>query len=303
MDSYGYLFKNMLSSVDFIGFCNYCRYKCVMDRTIVRHSTFNLPSMRRLWQVLGEYDALVEYIELTTRMFKTSFESQHELTFPEFLSSEAMKENICLNDLTLDNYETFKYKYYLILPNSSFDRFLDDFMIDFHTLFDKNIPLSRHKTKLHSIVDYLVGDSFSILLEDFSISLYDYYRLIRNSLAHDSLKKEPEIVEIFSSLNIADVHSRYPRLSAPHDMDNLTFDDFILCTANIKSIADKLTKSLENKIDWGKFSRRNSNLFPKLKKFRSNRTRQVSYIKNVISDIYGIRLSDTCVDNILISIE
>ena len=104
-----------------------------MDRTIVRHSTFNLPSMRRLWQVLGEYDALVEYIELTTRMFKTSFESQHELTFPEFLSSEAMKENICLNDLTLDNYETFKYKYYLILPNSSFDRFLDDFMIDFHT--------------------------------------------------------------------------------------------------------------------------------------------------------------------------
>ena len=274
-----------------------------MDRTIVRHSTFNLPSMRRLWQVLGEYDALVEYIELTTRMFKTSFESQHELTFPEFLSSEAMKENICLNDLTLDNYETFKYKYYLILPNSSFDRFLDDFMIDFHTLFDKNIPLSRHKTKLHSIVDYLVGDSFSILLEDFSISLYDYYRLIRNSLAHDSLKKEPEIVEIFSSLNIADVHSRYPRLSAPHDMDNLTFDDFILCTANIKSIADKLTKSLENKIDWGKFSRRNSNLFPKLKKFRSNRTRQISYIKNVISDIYGIRLSDTCVDNILISIE
>lgn len=274
-----------------------------MDRTLVRHSTFNLPSMRRLWQVLGEYDALVEYIELTTRMFKTSFESQHELTFPEFLSSEAMKENICLNDLPLDNYETFKYKYYLILPNSSFDRFLDDFMIDFHTLFDKNIPLSRNKTKLHSIVDYLVGDSFSILLEDFSISLYDYYRLIRNSLAHDSLKKEPEIVEIFSSLNIADVHSRYPRLSAPHDMDNLTFDDFILCTANIKSIADKLTKSLENKIDWGKFSRRNSNLFPKLKKFRSNRTRQVSYIKNVISDIYGIRLSDTCVDDILISIE
>lgn len=274
-----------------------------MDRTLVRHSTFNLPSMRRLWQVLGEYDALVEYIELTTRMFKTSFESQHELTFPEFLSSEAMKENICLNDLTLDNYETFKYKYYLILPNSTFDRFLDDFMIDFHTLFDKNIPLFRHKTKLLSIVDYLVGDSFSISLEDFSISLYDYYRLIRNSLAHDSLKKEPEIVEIFSSLNIADVHSRYPRLSAPHDMDNLTFDDFILCTANIKSIADKLTKSLENKIDWGKFSRRNSNLFPKLKKFRSNRTRQVSYIKNVISDIYGIRLSDTCVDDILISIE
>lgn len=274
-----------------------------MDRTIVGHSTFNLSSMRRLWQVLGEYDALVEYIELTTRMFKTSFESQHELTFSEFLSSEAKKENICLNDLTLDNYETFKYKYYLILPNSSFDRFLDDFMIDFHTLLDKKIPLSRHKSKLQSILDYLDRESFAISLEGFSTSLYDYYRLIRNSLAHDSLKKEPEIAEIFSTLNITSVHSRYPRLSAPHDMNNLKFDDFILCTANIKSIADKLTKSLGDKIDWGKFSRRNSNLFPKLKKFRSNKTRQVSYIKNVISDIYGIRLSDACVDDILTSIE
>lgn len=273
-----------------------------MDRTIVRHSTFNLPSMRRLWQVLGEYDALVEYIELTTRMFKTSFESQHELTFSEFLSSEAKKENICLNDLTLDNYETFKYKYYLILPNSSFDRFLDDFMIDFHTLLDKKIPLSRHKSKLQSILDYLARESFAISLEDFSTSLYDYYRLIRNSLAHDSLKKEPEIAEIFSTLNITSVHSRYPRLSALHDMNNLKFDDFILCTANIKSIADKLTKSLENKIDWEKFSRRNSNLFPKLKKFRSNKTRQVSYIKNVISDIYGIRLADTCVEDMLHSL-
>lgn len=293
----------MLSSDDFIGFCSYCRYLCVMDRTIVRHSTFNLPSMRRLWQVLGEYDALVEYIELTTRMFKTSFESQHELTFPEFLSSEAMKENISLNNLTLENYESFKYKYYLILPNSSFDRFLDDFRIDFHTLFDKNIPLFRNKTKLQSILDYLVGESFSISLEDFSTSLYDYYRLVRNSLAHDSFKREPEIAAVFSSLNITEVHSRYPRLSAPHDMNNFTFDDFILCPANIKSIADKLTKSLESKIDWGKFSEHNSSLFPKLKKFRSNKTRQASYIKNVISDIYGIRLSDACVDDILISIE
>ena len=41
------------------------------------------------------------------------------------------------------------------------------------------------------------------------------------------------------------------------------------------------------------------------KKVRSNKTRQASYIKNGISDIYiyGIRLSDTWVDDILISIE
>lgn len=273
-----------------------------MGRTLVRHSTFNLQCMRRLWQVLGEYDALVEYIELTTRMFKTSFELQHELTFPDFLSSEAMKENICLNNLTLENYESFKYKYYLILPNSSFDRFLDDFMIDFHILFDKTISLSRHKTKLQSILDFLAVDSFVISLEDFSTSLYDYYRLIRNSLAHDNLKKESEIAAAFSSINIASVHSRYPRLSAPHDLNNLTFDDFILCTANIKSIADKLTLSLESQIDWIDFSKREIKMFPKLKRFRGNATRQIFYIRNIICEKYGIRLSDTCVEDILHSL-
>lgn len=273
-----------------------------MCRTLVRHSTFNLPSMRRLWQVLGEYDALVEYIELTTRKFKTLFESQHELSFLEFLSSEAKKENICLNNLTLENYEIFKYRYYLILPNSSFDRFLDDYMIDFHTLFDKTIPLPRHKTKLQSILDYFDGDSFTISLEDFSPTLYDYYRLIRNSLAHDNLKKEPEIAAAFSSINIASVHSRYPKLSAPHDFNNLTFDDFILCTANIKSIADKLTLSLESQIDWIDFSKRETKMFPKLKRFRGNATRQISYIRNIICGKYGIRLSDTCVEDILLSL-
>lgn len=255
--------------------------------------------MRRLWQVLGEYDALVEYIELATRKFKTSFESQHELAFSDFLASEAKKENVCLNNLTLENYECFKYRYYLILPNSSFDRFLDDFRNDFHTLFDTQISLSRDKSKLQSILDYLNRNSFSVSLDKFSHSLYDYYRLVRNSLAHDSDKKVNEIAITFSSVNISDVHSRYPRLSAPHDMNNLTFDDFILCTANIKSIADKLTLSLEDKLDWVNFSERHSDLFPKLKQYRCNKPRQVVYIKNVISSIYGIRLSDTCVDDIL----
>lgn len=289
----------MPSSEDFIVLCDFCSHKCVMSRTLVRHSTFYLPSTRRLWQVLGEYDALVEYIELATRKFKTSFEKQHELAFPDFLSSEAIKENIRLNNLTLDNYECFKYKYYLILPSSSFDRFLDDFIDDFHTLFDKEITLRRHKTKLQSILDYLNGNSFSVSLEEFSHTLFDYYRLVRNSLAHDSHRNEAAITTAYNSVNITEVHSRYPKLSAPHDMNNLTFDDFILCTANIKSIADKLTLSLESRIDWVKFSERNYDLFPRLKRFRDNKLRQTSYINNVISGIYGIRLSDTCVDNIL----
>lgn len=274
-----------------------------MENRPARNSTFYLPCRKRLWKALGEYDALVEYMELTTRKFKTLYNSQHELSFSEFLSREARSENICLNNLTLQNYECFKCKYYLILSYSAFDRFLDDFRKDFKLLFDKDIPLSQNKTKFQSILDFLKENFFAVQTGGFSHKLFDYYRLCRNSVAHDSLKRITEIEAVFHAIKVADVHLRYPNLDAPNDMMNLNFDDFILCTANIKNIADELVLTLEDKMNWVDFSKRNSNLFPKLKRFRSNTKRQSSYIRNVISDIYGIRLSDACVDDILTSIE
>lgn len=264
-----------------------------------RKSTFYLPCRKRLWKTLGEYDALVEYMELSTRKFKSLYNSQHELSFSEFLSKEARNEGICLNDLTLQNYECFKYKYYLILPYSAFDRFLDDFRKDFKFLFDKEIPLLQNKAKFQSILDFLRGNSFSVQMDSFSNNLFDYYRLGRNSLAHDNLKKIAEIEALFRAIAVNDVHLHYPSLTAPNDMMNFAFDDFILCTANLKSIADKLVLSLENKINWIDFVMRNSDKFAKLNRFKGNTDRQSVYVRNVIQTMYGIKLTASCVNDIL----
>ncbi|WP_297008648.1 hypothetical protein [Prevotella sp.] len=270
-----------------------------MGNRPARNSTFYLPCRKRLWKALGEYDALVEYMELTTRKFKTLYNSQHELSFSEFLSKEAKSEDICLNNLTLENYECFKYKYYLILPYSAFDRFLDDFRKDFKLLFDKDVPLPQNKTRFQSILDFLKENFFAVQTDSFSYKLFDYYRLCRNSLAHDSLKKTTEIEAIFHAIKVDDVHLRYPNLDAPNDMKNLNFDDFILCTANIKSIADKLVLCLEDKMNWVDFVKRNSKLFSKLNRFKGNKERQVIYIENVIFSMYGIKLSAPYINDIL----
>nr|WP_302229489.1 hypothetical protein [uncultured Prevotella sp.] len=264
-----------------------------------RYSTFRLPCLRRLKKTLGEYDALVEYVELATRKFKSDFKSQSGLSFQEFLSSEANKQEICLNNLTLENYESFKNKYYLILPYAAFGSFLSDFKKDFTFLFGEKYDIQKCEIKLEPISKLLEINGFNISIENWSLNLYDYYRLLRNSLAHDSDKKIKDIENLYFSIDKKAIHASFPTLSAPHDIDNLAFDDFILFTANIKYIAERLTLSLEPKIDWVEFSKHNLTLFPKRNKFEKNKDRLIVYVRNVISTNYGLSLDDSEIENII----
>lgn len=264
-----------------------------------KYTTFRLPCLRRLKKTLGEYDALVEYVELATRKFKFDFKSQQKLSFQEFLSSEATKQKICLRNLTLANYESFKNKYYLILPYAAFGTFLSDFKKNFTVLFGEKYDIQECEIKLDSICKFLKDNGFFLNLDSWSLDLYDYYRLLRNSLAHDSRKKMKDIENIYSSIDMNSVHTYFSTLSAPHDMDSLNFDDFILFTANIKYIAENLTLSLESKIDWVEFSKRNLKLFPKRHQFKQNKSRLMVYVRNVISTNYGLALADSEIENII----
>lgn len=262
-------------------------------------STFRLPCLRRLKKTLGEYDALVEYVELATRKFKSDFKSQSELSFSEYLSSEANKQKICLGNLTLANYESFKNKYYLILPYAAFGTFLSDLKKDFTIFFGEKYNIQGCEIKLNPICKFLKDNGFCLNLDSWSLDLYDYYRLLRNSLAHDSSKKMKDIENLYSSIDMNAVHAYFSTLSAPHDMDSLDFEDFILFTANMKYIAEKLTLSLEPKIDWVEFSKQNLSLFPRRKKFKQNKSRLMFYFMNVISANYGLTLSELEIENII----
>ena len=75
-------------------------------------------------------------------------------------------------------------------------------------------------------------------------------------------------------------------------MANLNFGDYVLCTANIKNIADLIVLSIESHINWDNFYLSVGN-YPAIKKINNFvRDRQISYVKNVIWNTYSIQLSD-----------
>lgn len=87
---------------------------------------------------------------------------------------------------------------------------------------------------------------------------------------------------------------------------SLTFDDFILCTANVKNIADEMTRSLLPHIDWVKLATSNIDKWiPKRKRFvaegRINRLK--SSIRTKIFTLYGIKISDYDIEKIVSSLE
>ena len=98
----------------------------------------------------------------------------------------------------------------------------------------------------------------------------------------------------------------YTTLSEPKEKSKLSFDDFILCTANIKNIADLLTISLLPNINWEQLVLNNrEQLIPKYERFvHGGRTKRLqTYVLNCIRTLYGYTLDELTINNIIGSLE
>ena len=86
--------------------------------------------------------------------------------------------------------------------------------------------------------------SVSSILSDTSISLADYYRLIRNTELHASTPEEkvtsPQ--EFYKTLPIEKIESEYKR--KPSVFNQLTFDDVLLCSMALQNIVKALSSGL-----------------------------------------------------------
>ena len=157
-----------------------------MDRncSTYRNTTFNIPSNRKLWLTLGQYDALVEYQEVASRYYLASFDIQKE-SFDAFLSRTSTATGVRLNSISLTNFREKQYQGYLVFPNASFDDFITDFVDDVRFLIDPAFALSNiDGSKLDKLLDALSQKGVSPSIEKFKKDLYDYYRLLRNDVAH-----------------------------------------------------------------------------------------------------------------------
>lgn len=266
----------------------------------IRNTEFNLPSNRKLWKTLGGYDAVVEFIECSKRAFLMTFNEKSE-TFQEFLIREAKSVDVYLRDVSMENYKCVIHKSYLVFPFACFDEFIDDYICDIKQIIDGKFSLEQEdgKTKFHRLLDALRKRDITPNISTEKRNLLDYYRLVRNNVAHGG---SLQTTTAFNKIDRLKIHETYPTLSEPHMESALEFDDFILCTANIKNIADILSVSLCPKIQWEQIAVKYRKLFPEIKQsYTAERKR--TYIRNCVREKYGIILKDDVCDSIIDSLE
>ena len=273
------------------------------NRSTYRKTTFDIPSSRKLWLTLGQYDALIEYQEVASRYYLGTFDVKKE-SFDAFLSRTSTATGVRLNSISLANFRKKQYQGYLVFPNASFDEFITDFVDDVRFLIDPAFTLSKiDGSKFDKLLDALSQNGISPSIERFKKDLYDYYRLLRNDVAH-SLNQDYE--KEYKAIDKIAITAFYPTLNEPNEKSQLSFDDFILCTANIKNIADLLTVSLLPHIDWKQLVLSNKDkLIPQYVRFlHEGRTKRFhTYVSNCVKSLYGYTLDKLTINNIIDSLE
>lgn len=273
------------------------------NRSTYRKTTFDIPSNRKLWLTLGQYDALVEYQEVASRYYLGTFDVKKE-SFDVFLSRTSTATGVRLNSISLANFRKKQYQGYLVFPNASFDEFITDFIDDVRFLINPAFALSKiDGSKFDKLLNALSQNGISHSIESFKKDLYDYYRLLRNDVAH-SLNQDYE--KEYKAIDKIAVTDFYPTLNEPNEKSQLSFDDFILCTANIKNIADLLTVRLLPHIDWKQLVLSNKDkLIPRYVRFlhEDRRTRLHTYVANCVRSLYGYTLDKLTINNIIDSLE
>lgn len=281
------------------------RVDYIMSRkSTYRDNTFSIPSNRNLWHSLGEFDALVEYQEVASRNYLDVFDSTKE-TFRDYLMRTSCAVGIHLNDITLDNFKQVQHQGYLVFPNASFDEFISAYVKDVKFLITPDFELSNKNDncKFDNLLDALSVIGIVPKIDVAKINLYHYYRLLRNDIAH---RLNKDYAKEYKLIDSSAIHSLYPTLGLPMPKNGLNFDDFILCTANIKNIADILTLSILQHIDWEKvILEKKEQIIPQYSRFiRENRSKRLhTYISNCIATQYGIRLPESTIERIAGSLE
>ena len=261
--------------------------------------TFTLPCFRTLVKSLGEFDSLVEYQELASRMLLASFDPSKE-SFSDYLKRQSKNHGINLNDITPQDYKISQIQGYLVFPCACFDAFLTGYDDEVKLLINSEYTLNGLKgSHLKKATDALKNISVTLNINPDELDLYDYYRELRNDLAHNL---DNEYTKRYDAINKTAIQSIYPKLQAPNEKSSLCFDDFILCTANIKSVALQMTSSLLPYVDWAVRAAQNRDVwFPNYGRYSEKRDkeRRKKCVYNSLLTRYGLRLSDYDLETIV----
>lgn len=262
-----------------------------MKRREYRGTSFNLPCNRQLWKTLGEFDALMQYIECAIISFEEKQE-ESELTFQEFLKSQADKMSHPISSLSFSEPRQTSHNMFLVYPYSCLDTYIDGIVQNMRELGFGDFSLADTKgvSRLENLRTAFIRAGAKPGLDNYNMPIYKYYRLLRNRLSHDvSGVRDVEIENAYKNvIKIKpEIDKRFKNPDALKEMGILDFSDYILCTANIKNICDKLVISIEPLIKWESYTIKKE-YCKEIKRIKGlNEQRQLRYVRNYVASRFS----------------
>lgn len=258
---------------------------------------WNIPSRRRLFKRLGDYDTMAEFTVLAVRHFESLCKQAD--SYVDFVNTKAVEFDVKIRcGVTLENYREALYKSFMVNSHAMFNDFLNNFKEDIKLFINhdfslvSNQQLSTYKKVLVGLKTIGIAPIIPEWLED----IIEYYRIIRNHVAHNKDNDE-DCQKAYDRIDIEQMNIDYPVFQgkAPNPPDSITMDDFYLYSASIKHIANLLTISLQGRERWEVLG----NYHPKFRKEHIASGTDKRKLVNTVLNGYGLKCNKEDVDTIL----
>lgn len=225
---------------------------------------FRYQSELRLFQYLGEYDAFVELDEVALRRFEHEANEAEDLR--SFVRDAATAHRIRVNVDTLAGLRVNASRTHIVVVHQSADQFLVEFQREHERLHGMRWkpPEDGVSPLKHALSN--LGMKFSLAEKELGTircELFEYYRAVRNLVTHrddpadddDEASTDPGVeragrrrrrldrqLSNFCNAFAEELPAFRKRLDAPNAIDDVHFDDFVLCTRNLKEIACAMSR-------------------------------------------------------------
>lgn len=247
---------------------------------------FRLKCRNKFYKSLGQFDAICEFTEVAVRDFLSNVKSETE--FNDLLTEKSILHKIKVNAVELNIFRSRIAQSYILSVYQSFELFLREFKDEHSKLYNDSWKLPE---STHSLLEKTIQKTSSMgkaqsVIGEFRLEIYEYYRLVRNKFAHEYIKDE-KINKAYKNVKNYqnEIAKYYPNLNAPNTFSNICFDDFILFSRVVKSIADGLCDitAPENEEVFIKYYTTSN----KFNKFNENSKRKRNAIKQDLIENFG----------------
>lgn len=186
--------------------------------------------------VLGQYCAVIQFIELSKRCFVT--EHEDEICDKKSLVALATRNEITLTNYNSETMVRLISKSYIVNIHLCFETFLKNVCLLMRK-YGKNTL--NPKNQEESWLEYVVRNITLGKLPPNIQAVYDlceYYRLVRNTSVHDLCDIKEHKSE-YKNLQKYDykLDAKFKKLTAPNEYNQICFDDFVMFSRSCVELA------------------------------------------------------------------